>query len=265
MSITSNLARVGCATSSTIGILAKGYNAQKNTFDETAMQYISEMVDERRLGVCLENDTNALALTWGKVCEIVAFTELLDCYNFTAEKTDVHRFIKCWAGSKDGNKFEENRQGVFDVKCPITRKSFTQLVQPWMDGKRGMDYINAVRFGYTDRFGIKRKKHPKGEEYYWQLVSNMILSKSVFCELIVFMPFKDELENIKAMCEIESDVLKNIDTMRIKFAKDGELPFLERGNFYVNLNIMEFTPPKEDVSHLTKCMKAVDEIMKKAA
>lgn len=228
MSIISNIERVGNFTSSEIYKLFAEPTAaakkQGDIFGKGALTYIREKNMERRLKRSLDDEKRARPLLWGKMLESRVFDLLSVGYTVIGDVTDVHKEIPYWAGSKDCEC--ESGNVVGDVKCPITLKSFCDLVQPLYDGFTGMDAMNAIRDIHAD-----------GEKYYLQIVSNACISGAKFGELIVYMPYQSELE------EIKFDVLDNPDYGWVKWALDGELPFLIDGGYYKNLNIIRFEIP----------------------
>lgn len=201
---------------------------------DSADNYIEECNMERRLGRALEKEENARPLSWGELVEPHAFQLLGIEYKLSSQETIQHPEIKYWAGSPDGNKFDEGKT-VFDEKCPISLKSFCQLVQPLYDGLNGMDAINIIR-----------KKHKDGEKYFWQLVSNAILTDSKFAELIVYCPYKSEIPTIRELAQ-EAGTSKY---SWIYWALDNELSFLPDGGYYKNLNIIRFEIPQDDKDKL---------------
>jgi hypothetical protein len=86
-------------------------------------------------------------------------------------------------------------------------------------------------------------------DYYWQLISNAILSNRSRIEAIVFVPYLDELTAIRALAET------NPDLGWMKYASDEELPYLNRGGKFKNLNIFEYDVPTEDVVFLESRVK----------
>ena len=117
------------------------------------------------------------------------------------------------------------RDGVVgDIKCPFTLLSF-------------VDQIKAHEAG-LEAF---KKECP---DYYWQLISNAILSNRNRIEAIVFVPYLDELTAIRALAET------NPDLGWMKYASDEELPYLNRGGKFKNLNIFEYDVPTEDIVFL---------------
>lgn len=235
--INTNILRVGNFTSSEIGNLMTSGKA-KGTLGAPAKTYIEECNMERRLGRSISTEINSKATTWGKCLEHFVFEQLSTEYTLTSNKTFSHPLINYWFGSPDGHKYDEGKT-VMDIKCPLTLKSFCQLVNPIYEGLTGMQAINAVR-----------DNHKEGDKYFYQLVSNAILTESNYAELIVFCPYKSQLEEIRE----HSRNWDGEDQSRfawINFALDDELPYLPDGGFYKNINIIRFEVPQSDKQELT--------------
>jgi len=235
--MTEQLLRIGNFTSSEIVALTKLAKDGKS-FGTAALTYIEEKNMERRLGRSLDSESNARPLTWGKLIEKRVFDLLGIEYSLTSEETISHPSISCWSGSPDGTK--ENT--VIDIKCPITLKSFCQLVDVIYGDKpySGIDAIDIIR-----------GNHPSGEKYYWQLVSNAILTSSKYAELIVYVPYKSELEAIRELAN-NYDGTDQRNYAWINFADDNELPYLNDGGYYKNLNVIRFEVPESDKIVLTE-------------
>lgn len=203
--------------------------SQKKTtrdgFGAGALTYIAEKNMERRLGRWLSNKQRSKETTWGNALEGVAFSRLGFEYELTSKTVLRHTEFDFWSGAPDGNK----QDTVIDLKCPFTLKSFCTLVDPLYNGLEGMDAMNAIRENHTD-----------GEKYYWELVSNSILSWSEYAELIVFVPYKSELQEIKLQAHGDPDA------GWIYYAEESELPYLIDGGYYKNMNIIRFQVPEED-------------------
>lgn len=214
---------------------------------QTALTYIAEKNMERRLGISLDTEVTAKPTTWGLLCEPFIHSLLDTSYQWTSTETHAHPDYDFWVGSRDGLKHDEGLT-VLDGKAPFTRKSFCMLVDPLYDGLEGMDAMNAIRFGYTDKNGVKHDKHKEGETYYQQLVSNATIAKAKFAELIVFMPYFSQIDEIRNLAN------GNDGAMWVAFAKVDELPFLPDGGFYKNINIIRFEVPQEDKEFLTECI-----------
>ncbi len=214
--------------------------------------YISECNMERRLGRAIESESNARALTWGKVLEKRCFDLLGYEYQLISKETIKHPKIDYWSGSPDGVK----KDTVIDIKCPMTLKSFCTLIDPIYDGLVGLDAMNAIRNGYTDSTGIKHDKHKDGEKFYWQLVSNAILTDSKFAELIIYCPYLSELQDVRTMCN-DLPPQELYKAYWIVNSNDEELPYLLDGNFYQNLNCINFEVPQSDkdllISKVVEC------------
>lgn len=232
-----NTARIGNFTSSEIvALTTKGKD--KKSFGAPALTYIAETNMERRLKRSLTKEESAKPLVWGKLLEFHVFDQLGLEYQLISNETVVHPDIPYWSGSPDG----ETEDSVSDIKCPVTLKSFCQLVDPLYNGLKGNEAMDAVR-----------EANKSGEQYYWQLVSNSIILKKKFAELIVFMPYFSELELIRKMAgEVEGEKMSK--HYWIAFGQDDELPYLIDGGYYKNLNIIRFEVPEADKKLLTECV-----------
>lgn len=243
--MTTNTPRIGNFTSSEIFKLMTVAKDQKS-FGKPALTYIEEKNMERRLQRSLTTEISSRPTSWGNLVELQAFNLLGIDYKISSTETIRHPDIDFWAGSPDCEKFDEGKT-VIDLKCPLTLKSFCTLA----DCKT------------TDEL---RENHSDGEKFYWQLVSNAILTNSKFAELIVYVPYLSELEAIK-------DLASNFDGNQNKiawigFAEDKDLPYLIEGKdmHYKNLNIIRFEIPEADKKALTEKVieagKLLDKIKK---
>lgn len=223
-----NEIRVGNFTSSEIvDLTTKG--KKEGTWGVPALSYIKKKNYERKLGRSLNTNVSAKPMQWGNLNEPNVFAQLPIDYSLNSQETIQHpQYGEFWVGSPDGFRFKEGKvDTVIDIKCPFTHLSFCDLVQPMHDGLYGMDAINAIR-----------DTHKEGDTYYWQLVSNAILSGADHCELIVYMPYLSEIDAIRLMAE------GNPECSWIQWAND--LPYLNDNGYYKNINIISFTPPAED-------------------
>lgn len=236
-----NTPRIGNFTSSEIGNLMKKDRSGKG-FGAPALGYIEECNMERRLGRSISDEVNARPLLWGKLLEGRAFDMLGLEYTLTSKDTIIHPTIPYWAGSPDGGKDEPKT--VTDIKCPITLKSFCQLVDNYREG--GMDAVRA--------------EHKDGDKYYWQIVSNAILTGSDHGELIVYMPYRSELAEIRMMVQLlPGDVIGKY--YWVASAMDDELPYLLDGGFYKNVNILSFPIPEADKKALMDAVLRAGELL----
>lgn len=216
--------RLGRFTSSEIYNLTKKDRTGKK-FGQAALTYIQEKNFERRLGRSLSEQVSARPLEWGKLVEERAFEVLGLEYSLVSNVTIEHPDMPdVWAGSPDGVK-----DGVvMDIKCPSTLKSFCQF------------------YDITDKESLI-DNHKSGEQYYWQLVSNAILTNVNKAELIIYCPYKSELDIIRGMAQ--EQLLKWIE-----YATDEQLPYLLDNGYYNHLKIITLDIPKEDKEYLTECV-----------
>jgi hypothetical protein len=215
---------------------------------EAALTYIEECNMERRLNRSITNEISARATAWGSLLETPAHEHLGFEYELCSQETLDHPTIECWKGSPDLRKYlaDGTVDTAGDIKCPMTLKSFCKLVDPFYSGLRGMDAMNAIRFGYTDKDGVEHTKHNEANKYYWQIVSNAVLTGAKYGELVVYVPYQSELDAIRALSD------GNAKYYWIWGSHDEELPFLPDGGFYKNINTIRFEIPQEDKDRLTR-------------
>lgn len=237
-----NINRCGNFTSSEIVALTKK-GKDKTSFGAPALTYIEETNLERRLGRSITTEVDARPLSWGKLLEVRVFDMLGLEYSLSSTETIVHPTIPYWAGSPDGSKLNTTA----DFKAPLTLKSFCHLVQPLYEGLTGMEAINRVR-----------EDHKDGDKFYWQIVSNAILQGNDLGELIIYMPYFSELEEIRIMARHNEQAGKY---KWVAWASDDELPYLIEGGYYKNLNIIRFEIPKADKKFLTDCVEKAGKML----
>lgn len=202
----------------------------------TVQTYIDECNRERRLGRSISIESDARPLTWGKCTEMRAFRSIGLEYTFHANTSIVHPDYNFWVGTPDATTSDK----LAEIKCPITLTSFCNLVDPVIEIGHGepiivMEGIEAVR-----------KNHKDGDKYYWQCVSNAILTKKEKAQLIVYVPYLDELDEIKTLADGDPRFYW------IWASENEKLPYLLRGGHYKNVNVIEFDIPKSDVDALTE-------------
>ncbi len=231
--------RAGNFTSSEIVALTKNGKA-KDSYGVPFYSYIEAKKMERRLGRGLNVDVFAKPLTWGDLVQHYVFKKLGSDYKPCSNDVIIHPTIDCWRGTPDAIKLET----VAEVKCPQTLKSFCLLVDSWK--KSGIDGV--------------RDNHDDGDKFYWQCVSNAVLTKSKFAELIVFAPYYSELEALRELAQNFDGPLQS-RFMWIALAPDSELPFLKDGGYYKDINVMRFEVPIEDKMFLHARVDAAKEYL----
>lgn len=222
--------RVGNFSSSQIHKLMKTGRGPEG-FGAAALTYIEEKQMEMRLGRAITSETNAKPTNWGIFIEGRVFDLLPIEYRLESTTRLSHPSIEHWTGAPDCL----TETTVVDIKSPYTLKSFCQSV---------------------DSFGDIEKFKAAKPEYYWQLVSNAILTEKNLAELIVYVPYKDELEAIRELASNHDGDQNKIAFLN--WATDEELPYLIPGNHYENLNVFQFEIPIEDKDILTNTvLKAI--------
>lgn len=225
--------RFGRFTSSEVYKLMSSGKA-KGSFGKPALTYIEEKNMERRLGRGLNVEQNARPMTWGSLLEGYVFDKLGMEYRLCSKETVVHPACDYWAGSPDA----ETDDSVCDVKCPFTLKAFCELVDPMSHKEGPLAAIKTIR-----------DEHEHGEKYFWQIISNAILKQKQYGELIVFLPYKSELEAIR---EFARNYMGD-DQYRFRWidlAFSDEMPYLPDGCQYKNLNILKWEIDPQDKKEL---------------
>ncbi len=218
--------RNGNFTSSEIWKLCT-QDKSKTSFGKPALTYIREKNFERNLGRSLDTDNSTRPMLWGVLVETRVHKILPFDYILASLETISHPSIEYWKGSPDMT----TKDAVCDIKCPQL-KSFCELVEVM----RSDDPAENLK-----------KEFP---EYFWQLVSNSILTGKKFAELIVYVPYRDELTEIKYSAE-NYDGDDQAKYLFIYHAFDDDLPYLIEGRSYKNLNILRWEVSQEDKDFLT--------------
>lgn len=229
--------RNGNFTSSEIFRLMKA-GKNKGSWSVDAYTYIEECNRERRLGRSIEVQTDARPLTWGKCVEKRSFDVLGLEYTLCSSITLQHPTIDFWCGSPDAT----TSVIVSDLKCPMTLTSFCQMVDPYYELVNGE--MKLVHEALT--IEAVRENHRDGDKFFWQIVSNAVLTGKKKGQLIVYVPYLDELDEIKTIAD------GNPDYYWIWSADVEKLPYLIRGGHYKNVNVIEFDIMQRDVDALTE-------------
>ena len=222
-----------------------------SVLSKDAMEYIAECNWERRLGRAIENETSARQLSWGKICEkyvleVLLGTEYVPC----STTTIVHPDYEWWSGSPDSKKYSPEFDTVADCKAPFTLKSFCQLVEPLLKGFMGIEAMEKIVSGHKD-----------GKKFRAQLVSNACICNVPYAELIIFCPYREELEAIRELARNIDDPMEQRNYYWINMAGDDELPYLIKGNGYDHLNIVRFEVPESDKRTMTEKVKMAKDFL----
>lgn len=216
-------------------------------FGEKALTYIKQCNQERKLGRSLDTDSNARPLMWGKVGEIVVFSLLPMSYKHGFDLTVTHSEIDYWLGTPD----TEKEDACCDIKCPYSLTSFMDFFEPYKEEDK------IIYEGGT--IEAIRKVHIDGEKYYWQIVSNAILTNKKFGELIIYCPTKSELLLFKEV--VNRWVGDANDVSFIHFLPEEKLPHIPEESKVKSLNIIRFEIPQADKDFLTDRVLAAGKLL----
>ena len=195
--------------------------------------YLSELRMMRKLKRPLTTETSAKPTSWGLLVEKLVFNTLGLEYSYNSDETIQHPEIDYWVGSPDGM----TKDSVIDIKCPYTLKSFCELVE--IIEKQDVEFFKA-----------------ENPEYYWQLVSNSILTNKPFAELIVYCPYLEDLGVIRKMAQdVNAEDLYKY--YWLANSTDEELPYILQDSDFKDLNIFKFEVPTQDKELLTETIKQI--------
>ena len=251
--------RIGRITSSEIVALVSN-GTKKGEPGKPFFTYVEECRMERFFKNQLENNVEVMAFSWGKLCEKIVHEKLGLEYIFQSDVTFEHPKFPEWVGTPDGQKKNiklQKTDTITDTKCPLTRKGFFNLISELYD----FDGVNVTKKKDIDGNAVIqaiRKNSKDGEKYYWQLVSNASILECQYAELIVFMPYIDDIEKIKEYNQSLEEPFWLVER-----AKENELPFIYPGIGIEDLNIIRFKVPIEDKILLEQRVKLAIELINK--
>ncbi len=224
--------RIGIPTSSQIWKL-QTLAKDKINFGAPALTYIKQKRRERKLKTNIDIDTTSHSLSWGRVIEGYYYDTHGDLeYTLESNKTDVHS-SGLFCGTKD---LIIPNVKVGDIKCPFARTSFCDLVE--------IVELQDIEFFKSEC-----------PEYYWQLVSNAILTSVDTAELIVFMPYASEYTKIIEYIDMIEDFELQKDIQWVLHCDYARLPMLPDDSEYKNINRFEFKVPELDKQLLLNNVK----------
>lgn len=221
-----NNERYGNFSSSEIWKLMTNGRA-KDTLGAPALTYIKDKAIEKKLGRSIGEFAFSKSTSWGTMVEQRVFELLGIEYSIVSKERLAHPTIENWVGAPD----IVTNEIVGDIKC-LWLRSFTAIYD-----------INEAE--------VLKSEYP---EYYWQLVSNAILTNKNDAELIIYCPYQSELQSIRELAAMEG-------IKWIEYATDSELPYLLEGNYYKNIKKIVFTIPEEDKAALTERVIKANEII----
>lgn len=226
-----NANRAGFFTSSQMSRLCSSTKTGKKT--SAYMTYVHEVVAEKSMGRVVGTEVKTKPMKWGSLMEVVLFNLLGIGYEMTHKKTIKHyKFETIWSGTPDLIAPKK----IGEIKC-FQPKNFALLSLCLM--KKDIQK-------FKDEF-------PKE---YWQCVSNAILCKVKRVEIIAYMPYKKELEEIIHQVNETSFLERNgLDPADYYFLTNDDIEshaYLPDDSKMSNINSFEFEVPVEDLMLLTQ-------------
>ena len=216
MDLDNTMVRTGDFTSSSIHKLCA--NGKGSALPVSFNSYVKEKARETVSGRELSNEARSVELEWGNLCEPLVFDMLseqdINYKDNLDDKIRHHHPDLPWSGAAD---YFKNDDLVGDIKSPFTLAS-------WYDQT---EWITPELM----------KKHKK--EYYWQLVSNSILSNRPIAEKTLFMPKQSRISSI-----MERAI--DIDSF-IQYKEYSQIPWHHDNSIAPELFKIQFEVPKDDI------------------
>lgn len=224
--------RAGNFTSSSIWRLMT--NDRKGTgIGASGLSYIEEKRKEIRLGRQLQQEKNPRSASWGNFCEKIVFEKLPLSYKKNPKGSRTVHATLPWSGEEDFTHDEY----VGDFKC-FELNNFCNA-------------YDAASEGWE-------KLKEECPEIAWQLVSGSILTGKPKAELILFVPYRSELELI-------IQEAKEMDDPRYRWLtfidNEDELPYLLEDRHYKNLTSFVFDIPESDRTMLTERVEMATKLL----
>lgn len=233
-----NPLRVGHFTSSNFHkLMSEGKAA--GSYGKPFNTYIEEKRYERKLGRSLNKEANTYEMTWGKACEIYVLEQLLNTsYQPCSTESLVHPKFPEWTGTPDAFKHLKDGKKIVELKCPFTLLSF-------------------CKFAESATIDEAIKKHDDAVKYAWQCRSNCAITGLNDAELIIFCPYEDELDKIKAIATSLVNEGK-YEYKWLMFADNETLPYIHRGGEYRHLHYIDVPLTADDNEKMeARAMEAI--------
>ncbi len=219
--------RFGNWTSSGVGNLMT-YSRDGKGWGADAVRYMRDKAMERRLGRIISSDFNSHPTSWGLLAELHVNEKLDTSYKLCSQETLTNPLYPFHRGTPDFERFiKEKTTG--QVKSPWTLLSFCTLIDAWEKG--GIEQV--------------RKDHGEGDKFYWQTISDSILTDSQWIELIVYCPYREDLDDIRLIA-MQSPPEERSQYSWLDYVYNDQLPYLIKGNHYKDLNILRFPALQAD-------------------
>lgn len=214
---------------------------QGDGFGAPGLTYIEEVWLEREIGRVLDTEVKTQPIKWGSLMEVVLFDLLGLGYKMTHKQTLVHpKHSLFWSGTPD---LIAEKKKIGEIKC-YQPKKFAQLSKCLL--KKSIPL-------FKEQF----------KEEYWQCVSNAILCGVTRAEIIAYMPYKKELEEIIEKIEDTNFLERNgLDPADYYFMTRNDiesLAYLPDDSKMSNINSFEFEIPEEDIKLLTERILSAEE------
>lgn len=206
-------------------------------FGKGALTYINHKKWELKLKRSITLEANSKATIWGQYVETRVHKKLGFEYKLCSTERIAHNSIPMWSGAPDC----VTTATVCDIKCP-------ELIS----------FCDLLDVFETQSPEVFKKEYP---EYYWQLVSNSILTGLDHAELIVYVPYNKDLAGIKLGIENYDGEMDLDQLKRIFYAGESSLAWIPDDCKIQDLNKFKFLIPEKDKEDLTNTViRAIEKV-----
>lgn len=204
---------------------------QAGTLGQKAITYIKKRINQARWGKSFISG-GSMATKWGNFFEPYAIARYVQetgihVISYSDHKKDFKVGpLPNHGGTPDFTTFDETVVG--SVKCP-QEDAF-------------IDLFDLIKSKDIERFKEDHK------EYYWQLISDLIVTGARYCVFVIYMPYEDEV----------ADLLSDSELYWLT-----EPACVKRGTEFTDLAYWQFQPPIEDVEFLTSRIEMASDLLSK--
>lgn len=197
--------------------------------------YVEEKSLEKMIGRTSKTQVKTQSMKWGNLMEVVLFDLIGSVqYEMVHKDTLLHpKYGNFWSGTPD---LIVKDKKVGEIKC----------FEP-------LHFAKLSKALLSEDIEVIKKEEPA---VYWQVLSNALILGVDICEIIAYMPYKNELEEIIEMVEetnfLERNKLNPGDYYFLTRENIESLPYLPDESEFSNINSFEFEVPKEDAEFLTE-------------
>jgi hypothetical protein len=204
--------------------------------------YINKVFMELQYNCPMSSYGDSRPTIWGKLLEKWYMAQI-ELGTPTPTDTLTHPECPLWKGTPDMIYKQEKMVG--DLKCPSDLERF------------------AIAYECKGDIDKLRATYKEGEKYYWQLMSNAVLTGSDKCKLVFYVPSEADIEEPKTGIRAYSDDGEGKHHW-VLFSNYYELPHVPKESSLPNQVVIEWQVDKIERQQLINdVLSAADEVTSK--